>query len=830
MDLKAASDGDMSKKKTSKGAFHGPASGFFAQKKKIVLENIKHSGNEKNISLSKSVSGNSMYSNVDSLSGDDKDVGMTGVNNGSLLGSAATIPKTKHINIGTVFGFPLGSLDFTIDNDEIMLPLHLSISLKKKWIDLKIIKVPVEVQWFWRGTTPSKFEGIIRSTFTSEESINRAILLAKEKEININSNLKRQKICSNRAVVIKKILIDTPKEMIVTALAEFGTLLDGTGERTCIINCSMDFGNQVHCIMVGFKSEENLESAYHTELIFAAFGGKFWAQVVSLASLSSSLHFDSGSGSGSFFSGSLSIMESTLVVQNNSSINDHLALLKCSLELLANQISDIMCRLNGVKLMLLVPIIQVVLPVIPISTLASPNTDMVLDVSQPSLSLFSSVLKEKVVNLGLSSSKVFTSKVGSFKSKIMAFEISIGSILGKLNLLCINSGSLKDIVHWHKNSENMILIVFTSGLNVGFCGIEVAIIINNFLAWHVLKVDKVSGHLIFMCLLFKNKLSIMILAADINFMISKAVNSSSFVVLGGDFNENRSSKSASFKFCLGLGLVNTFDEHLLAKTSIWSNSRSVEKVIDFILVSENLASAMALYFVDDMFGFFNTNYRSVSISIGLDGLLDTHLINVFKKARVNSNLNTMWKMLKKVIVQAANTVFSKIWYSEYDCLRNKQSFKFFKLELLITKIVKCWNCGNFLNFNCLIKVWLTIDVVEASKINNMILNGISLMELIKHLSVMRKKYHKSKYCESKIVEDAAIRKAIDCHMKNFCSDKEKMIKSILEHLFCKMVLDHLVVDDKLVIEPNKMKLKIDKIMKGWTKKQSVLLKISDLWS
>ncbi|KAG9297557.1 hypothetical protein G9A89_007632 [Geosiphon pyriformis] len=39
-----------------------------------------------------------------------------------------------------------------------------------------------------------------------------------------------------------------------------------------------------------------------------------------------------------------------------------------------------------------------------------------------------------------------------------------------------------------------------------------------------------------------------------------------------------------------------------------------------------------------------------------------------------------------------------------------------------------------------------------------------------------------------------------------------MIKSILKHPFCKVVLDYLVVDNELVIEPNKVKLKVDKIM------------------
>ncbi|KAG9298666.1 hypothetical protein G9A89_012734 [Geosiphon pyriformis] len=132
MDLKTASGSDMSKKKAPKSAFHGSAGGSFAQKKKVVFDNIKHSDDEKNISLSKSGPGNSVYSDVDSLSGDNEDVGITDVNGGSLLGLAATTPKMKHIDTDTIFGFPLGSPDFTMDDDKIVLPPRLSISLEKK--------------------------------------------------------------------------------------------------------------------------------------------------------------------------------------------------------------------------------------------------------------------------------------------------------------------------------------------------------------------------------------------------------------------------------------------------------------------------------------------------------------------------------------------------------------------------------------------------------------------------------------------------------------------------------------------------------------------------
>ncbi|KAG9289963.1 hypothetical protein G9A89_010269 [Geosiphon pyriformis] len=136
--MEATASSTTSKKKTLKGTFYDPAGGFFSQKKKVVLDNIKHFGDEKDIFLSKSGSGNSVYSDVESLSDENKNVNMSGTNGGSLLGSAVTTLKTN-------FGFLLSFLNFHMDNDKVVLSSHLLIFLEKKWINSKIIKTPVEV-------------------------------------------------------------------------------------------------------------------------------------------------------------------------------------------------------------------------------------------------------------------------------------------------------------------------------------------------------------------------------------------------------------------------------------------------------------------------------------------------------------------------------------------------------------------------------------------------------------------------------------------------------------------------------------------------------------
>ncbi|KAG9284261.1 hypothetical protein G9A89_002071 [Geosiphon pyriformis] len=138
--------------------------------------------------------------------------------------------------------------------------------------------------------------------------------------------------------------------------------------------------------------------------------------------------------------------------------------------------------------------------------------------------------------------------------------------------------------------------VFTSGLKSGHLGADVVIVMNSSLAKHVCKVSEVLGQLLSIKLLFKNKLLVSILGlytgassaiqfsqtGDINSLIARAVNESSFLILGGDFNEDGSHKCASFKKCLDLELVNSLVRSLVAKKPTWANSRGVEKTINYV--------------------------------------------------------------------------------------------------------------------------------------------------------------------------------------------------------------------------------------------------------
>ncbi|KAG9307224.1 hypothetical protein G9A89_017052 [Geosiphon pyriformis] len=323
MDLEAVFSNSMSSKKALKSVFHSPAGGFFLQRKKTSLGNVKHSGDEKNISLKFGFNA-SVYFDVKSLSGNDDNVSMSGGFN---------------VNTGANFGSPISSSDFEMDEE--MKPL---LSPLRK----KIIKTPVEVlvkksfafninllavegklamqktqfvkkifskiNGFREATASSKFEEIIKSTFTSEKSMKKAVLLAGKNGISVNNNLRKQGFRSDWVVVIKKIPMDTSRNMIIAAVSKFGqiksikiqligmwqkaviefaeltsrdqfrtllftlpveitahnlgTLLEKAGRKTCIINCSLETGNRFRCAVVGFESNEELESAFLIEPIF----------------------------------------------------------------------------------------------------------------------------------------------------------------------------------------------------------------------------------------------------------------------------------------------------------------------------------------------------------------------------------------------------------------------------------------------------------------------------------------------------------------------------------------------------------------------------------
>ncbi|KAG9291333.1 hypothetical protein G9A89_003985 [Geosiphon pyriformis] len=121
---------------------------------------------------------------------------------------------------------------------------------------------------------------------------------------------------------------------------------------------------------------------------------------------------------------------------------------------------------------------------------------------------------------------------------------------------------------------------------------------------------------------------------------------------------------------------------------------------------------------------------------------------------------------------------------EFHCSKNKFSSKFFGLKLLIAKIVKKFGSGNLSGLDCLVRTWLTLNRVKAHDFADLVSLGV----------------------------------------------KSEMVLGYLLLPFHKVVLDYLVMDDKLILKPKEVKLNINKIMEEWTRKWAVSLVMPDFWA
>ncbi|KAG9285158.1 hypothetical protein G9A89_004373 [Geosiphon pyriformis] len=324
--------------------------------------------------------------------------------------------------------------------------------------------------------------------------------------------------------------------LVGTMAHDFGTLLNRAGGKTCIINRSLETGNRIRCaarmdlvqyekcgkfghsalecnasVASPFKllrTFKRLAKLYEKKSVSishpTAFGSKSWTQVVSLAGPFGGLCFSSGSSSSALLSNVSDLDSSSFLASaNDFSLNTHLATLKCSLELLMDQVSGILKKLGDMELVPKATSSDVFSLATPTSLVPLLDIDMVLKYKMLASAPHLSTANNVVHGSGLSLSKVLTSKVGRLESKMVAFEVSIGLVLEKLDHLGlvwkVAMCNVRDF-----NSKNMVSIitetklkssskfwitnkfegvhVFMSGLNRGFLDAGVAVIMNNSLA------------------------------------------------------------------------------------------------------------------------------------------------------------------------------------------------------------------------------------------------------------------------------------------------------------------------------------------------------------
>ncbi|KAG9295837.1 hypothetical protein G9A89_009066 [Geosiphon pyriformis] len=713
-------------------------------------------------------------------------------NNILLDGPVVFPPLLKNlVNISVRKSF---ALDINLDN-------VVGKSTQEKLVVVR--KLFSKINGFGGASTPSKFAGIIRVLFTSNLSLAQTSKKTEDIKILVNTDLKKPSECSDQAVMVKKIPVGTLAEAVHAALSEFGfvvlikiqlvglwqktvveftqsdqadlhrallyTLLTGTnahniwdfigsvGVKTCVINCHPVTYAWARCTIVCFESADSLNAVIETTPVLksACFHWSYFGSAVCMMCEKLG-HTSLVCASGENFP-SDKLPYQALSDADKSRLAaiyaKHSALVAWPVTFGSGSSSP---PLSGHNSLVDSGFFSKMKPTLQVS-LELNNRFAALEYSLASLTEYVDKLAKRLDSL----------KPTNQGADIVINKSSSVTISGETVAGAVVFDSLV-VSKMEKTLKNLLITVMGLSAkidNAEFLGAGVAIIMNNSLAHHVSKVEEIPGYLISVRLLFKGKLSVTILglytgalsetrfgqAIEINSFIVKALNSSTFVVLDNDFNKNNSKKSASFRFCLDLGLVNSFGAYLLVKAPTWSNSRGVEKTIDYIFVNSSLSLAVAdqnVVFISD---YFNTNYKAVVVLIGLGGLLDIHL-----------NTGTA-----------------------------------------VAKLVKSLQSGDASRTNALLNVWLIANNVKALEIQTLMADDASSADIVCCLSRFRKGYCCSKMHESKAMEAAVIRHAIDRKMENFCSDKGHMIRSILDKSFCKVVFNHLVVDNKLVLDSGK---------------------------
>ncbi|KAG9305788.1 hypothetical protein G9A89_001076 [Geosiphon pyriformis] len=761
---------------------------------------------------------------------------------------------------------------------------------------ISIKKIFYCINGFEGASTLSKLPEIIRSIFTSESSLNKAKLIVVNENISVNSDFKKVNISLDWEVIVKKIPVNFPKLAIEAVFSKFGVinsikiqliglwqkaviefesaetllytlpigttahdlvdLLESYDGKTCFIGHNPSSYVHDRCTIICFENEASKLAAFGSVSVFKGvslhwaglflacctackqyshtsevcsvggnfgscgrrvvtdldyvylasiykkkqasvtcpvfFGGRTWASVVG-ASLVCSSH---GTG---LILGSNKVGKPLPPVAND--LKKHLVNIESSLISLAGQIGELAKRLDSL-------------------VLANQGENIVMR-----------------VGLGDATGDKTAAVLGSTVSpEIVKLENMLEGLFASVMSLSVHLDGLAlagdDVIHWHKDMNNLVSIVmesklkrkvcpwladkfdgvrvFTSDLDSGSLGAEVLIIMNSSLAKHVCKVSEMPGQLLSIKLIFKNKLSISILglyagassvvwfsqAGEINSLIAKAVNESSFVILGGDFNENGLHKCASFKKCFDLGLINSLEGSFFT--------------LDYMFISFNLVGAAVDCGVNDIEDYFDTDHKAVYVSVELGGLLDYDIKNASE---------IKWSEFRNAT--AANAVmFSdefKKWFKGFDCVFNKVSSQFHKLELLVSKLVKASQLNR-------------LNSVSTLLVKSLFLSGVGFDAICSGLAKVRKSYCSSKLLESKRAEESSVRQAIERRMESFKMDKSHIIRSVLEHSFRKVVLDHLVDGGELVLESKLVKSKVDGIMEGWTRKRVMASNISGDWA
>ncbi|KAG9304554.1 hypothetical protein G9A89_020118 [Geosiphon pyriformis] len=153
--------------------------------------------------------------------------------------------------------------------------------------------------------------------------------------------------------------------------------------------------------------------------------------------------------------------------------------------------------------------------------------------------------------------------------------------------------------------------------------------------------------------------------------------------------------------------------------SMWENSKDVAKTIDYVFVSSNLVNAILYCDVLSISEHFDTDFHAVFVSVSLGGFLDDY-----------------------------NKVFTK------------KLSRFYKLEVLVSRLAKASYEVVFNKFVSLLKHWDSLDPDKTFIIQVFICSGADFDCIYFAFFGIKKSYNAFKLAESLCAEELGIRSVI----------------------------------------------------------------------
>ncbi|KAG9284995.1 hypothetical protein G9A89_009805 [Geosiphon pyriformis] len=141
-----------------------------------------------------------------------------------------------------------------------------------KLISLK--KIFYHIDGFRGASTPSKFSGIIRLSFTSEFSLNKAREIVICKKILVNDDVRKANNHSDREVIIKEIPIDLPRSAVESVFSKFGKIVSikmqliGLWQKALVEFELSEVANSVHVALVINDKQTWISRDQHQALLY----------------------------------------------------------------------------------------------------------------------------------------------------------------------------------------------------------------------------------------------------------------------------------------------------------------------------------------------------------------------------------------------------------------------------------------------------------------------------------------------------------------------------------------------------------------------------------